>query len=216
VRRAARRSYSSAAPLSADARQRIVCEARARRPAARAATGGLRADASRTAVRAPPPPSFLLQPQLANFKGPLTLSVTVGPPPPVLELVGASESWTPRQVVGALLADRSTGRVSTGQRVSLAALEEVRSVERDGGSYIYYEARSRGGPSAVDPRAATFRRAAGVVARRGDYYYSLSLSAPERLWPELAPAYAAALDSFRLDAPGPAFRDPDTPALQLW
>ena len=39
--------YNSAAPLSSDARQRIVCE-------------------------------------VANFKGPLTLSLTVGPPPPVL------------------------------------------------------------------------------------------------------------------------------------
>ena len=51
--------------------------------------------------------------------------------------------------------------------MSLAALEAVR-VERHGDDdYIYYETASRGGPTFVDPKAATYRRGAGVVARRG-------------------------------------------------
>ena len=124
------------------------------------------------------------------------------------ESVGPPETWKPRQIVGALLADRSTGRVSSGQRVSLAALEAVR-VERHGDDdYIYYETASRGGPTFVDPKAATYRRGAGVVARRGGYYYSLSGSCPERLWSEVAPLFARALESFRRDAPGAEFREP--------
>ena len=124
------------------------------------------------------------------------------------ESIGAPETWQPRQIVGALLADRSTGRVSSGQRVSLASLEAVRVERRGDQDYIFYETASRGGPTFVDPKAATYRRGAGVVARRGGYFYSLAGTCPERLWPEVEPLFARALDSFRLDAPGPAFRDP--------
>jgi hypothetical protein len=107
--------------------------------------------------------------------------------------------------------------VSSGQRISLATVEGVRTVEVEGATYIFYEAVSRGGPNFIDPKAATYRRAAGVVARRGAYFYTLAASCPERLWGEVEPLFGAALASFRLDAqPGSAFRDPDTSSLQFW
>lgn len=98
--------------------------------------------------------------------------------------------------------------MSSGQRVSLATVEAVRVERRGDDDYIFYETASRGGPTFVDPKAATYRRGAGVVARRGGYFYSLSGSCPERLWPEVAPLFARALESFRLDAPGENFREP--------
>jgi len=171
--------YASAAPLSADARQRIVCE-------------------------------------LANFKGPLTVSVTVGPPPPVLDLVGAPESWTPRQLAAALLADRSTGRVTSGQRISLASLEAVTSAVVDGGQYISFETVAQGSPTFVDPTAQTFRHAIGVTAGRDGYYYTLVLTAPERLWAEVQPLFTASVQSFRLTKPTESYRAPDTSSLQFW
>ena len=171
--------YSSAAPLSADARQRIVCE-------------------------------------LVNFKGPLTASVTVGPPPPVLALLGPQSGWTPKQVVAALLADRSTGRVSTGQRVSMASLESVSAVDVGGAPYFYFETVAQGSPNFVDPKAQTFRRALGVVACREGYYYTMMITAPERLWDECEAGFKASVTSFRLDEKTDEFRAPDTPSLQFW
>jgi hypothetical protein len=106
--------------------------------------------------------------------------------------------------------------VSSGQRVSLASVEEVRVVEQAGGAYIFYQAVSRGGPNFVDPKAATYRRGAGVIARRGDYYYTLSGSCPERLWGEVEPLFGAALASFRLEEPGRDFRSPDASPFQLF
>ncbi len=117
--------------------------------------------------------------------------------------------------MGALLADRATGRVSSGQRVSLAAVEAIRTEQRGADTYIFYEAVSRGGPTMVDPKAATYRRGCGVVARRGDYFYTLAGSCPERLWPEVEPLFAHALDSFRLNATGAEYRDPGQ-GLQLF
>ena len=74
--------------------------------------------------------------------------------------------------------------------------------------YIFYETASRGGPTFVDPKAATYRRGAGVVARRGGYFYSLAGTCPERLWSEVEPLFARALNSFHLDATGEDFREP--------
>ena len=107
-------------------------------------------------------------------------------------------------------ADRSTGRVASGQRVSLASVEDVRVDDQSpGGPYIFYDAVSRGGPNFVDPKAATYRHGAGVVARRGEYYYTLSGSCPERLWGEVEPLFKAAFASFRLEEPGRRYTAPD-------
>jgi len=164
--------YQSAAPLSADSRQRIVTS-------------------------------------LAVLSGPLTLSLVVGPPSPAyLEAqTAAGGVLSPTDEVKLLLADRATGRVSSGQRISLAAVEGVR-VGEGPEPPIFYEAVSRGGPTAVDAKAVTYRRSAGVVRRRAGYFYTLAYAAPEARFEELRPLLVASLESFELEAPGDEFVDP--------
>ena len=88
-------------------------------------------------------------------------------------------------------------------------VEAVRAETRpDGTTYIFYAATSRGGPTVVDPKAATYRRGCGVIARRGDFFYTLAGTCPERLWPEVEPLFARTMASFALDAPGADYRDP--------
>ena len=81
--------YSSAAPLSADARQRIVCE-------------------------------------LVALPQAVTLSVSVGPPNAIL--ASDTAQWTPEQVAAAVLIDKSTARVSSGQRVAMSDVTRAEEV----------------------------------------------------------------------------------------
>lgn len=46
-----------------------------------------------------------------------------------------------------VLADRSTSRLSTGQRTSLNDIEDVRVVKKDGSTYVLYEHLSQVGTS---------------------------------------------------------------------
>ena len=53
------------------------------------------------------------------------MAVAVGPPPEGV-FKGAPESWTADDVATVVLADKSTARVSTGQRVALSAVENAK------------------------------------------------------------------------------------------
>lgn len=68
----------------------------------------------------------------------------------------------------------------------------------------------------MDGASKTYRHAVGATAKRGDYYYTLTCSAPERLWPDLEGPYKQAVASFRLTQPTSAYRDPSTPGLAFW
>jgi hypothetical protein len=48
-------------------------------------------------------------------------------------------TWAPRTVALTVLADRSTARVTTGQRVSLSSVESAAAEQRDGQTYYVYE-----------------------------------------------------------------------------
>jgi hypothetical protein len=124
-----RDTYSSAEPMSPDARQRIVYE-------------------------------------LISFKGPMTATVTVGPAPPKLAAKDPAE-WKPQQVAEAVLADRATGRIATGQKVSLAEVETATKEVIGGVEYVYYEYISQGSPNLAERESTTFRHSLGVTARRG-------------------------------------------------
>jgi hypothetical protein len=93
--------YSSAAPLTADARQRIVC-------------------------------------QLAYLSDAVTVNVSVGPPGPVLKAKDPT-TWTAKLVAEQVLVDKSTARVTSGQRVSLSSVEEAAVEDREGIKYYVYE-----------------------------------------------------------------------------
>jgi len=175
--------YSSAAPLSADARQRIVAE-------------------------------------LVDLKAAVTVSVTVGPPPPAGPLADAGTppaAWPPRAVADAVLVDRSTARTTAGQRLALATVESVEAVPGfaggEGVAWLYQHA-AQGSPSSRTASKESYRRAWALTAvRKGKngapYLFTLNLACPQDLWPALGPAFKAAALSFALDAPTDAYVAPD-------
>ncbi|KAL4525269.1 hypothetical protein Ndes2526A_g07346 [Nannochloris sp. 'desiccata'] len=170
--------YSSAAPLTADARQRIVCE-------------------------------------LADLIDAITVSVSVGPPAGSLRTTPQSQ-WTAKQVAAEILADRSTARVTSGQRVSLNTIEEANSVEKDGTIYYIYEHISQGSPTLATTSRETYRHSLAVTAARPGleegslFLYTLNMACPEEKWTELESAYRHGVGSFTLVAnPGTDYVAPD-------
>ena len=172
-----RETYSSAEPMSPDARQRIVYEL------------------------------------ISFLQGPLTATVTVGPAPPKLAKVDQKE-WKPRQIAEGVLADRATGRIASGQKVSLAEVESAKKESIDGVDYVYYEYISQGSPNLQEREATTFRHSVGVTAIRGEYLYTCTFSAPESFWDINSDGFEKAIRSFRLTAPNKKkFREPGNEGL---
>jgi len=172
--------YSSAAPLSADARQRNVCE-------------------------------------LVDLGDAVTLSVSVGPPSPILA-GSAPSSWDPKTVAEAVLIDRSTARISSGQRVSLNSVEAVQTVDKGGRSYILYEHVSRGSPTLTDPGKETYRHAFSMTAVRNGqdgtpYLYTLTVQSPQALWADVEAKFKETALSFELI---PETRDYVAPDRDPW
>ncbi|WIA34603.1 hypothetical protein OEZ86_012923 [Tetradesmus obliquus] len=168
--------YSSAAPLSADARQRIVGE-------------------------------------LFDLRKFVTASVTVGPASGVLKDLPQQE-WRPREVALTVLVDRSTARLSSGQRTALNDVIEARTEERNGQTYFVYEHTSQGSPTVANPRAETYRHALAVTTTRPGldgkpYLFTLNMSCPQSLWADMADGFKTAVDSFTLVEPTNAYIAPD-------
>ena len=59
----------------------------------------------------------------------------MGPAPPKLAKVDQKE-WKPRQIAEGVLADRATGRIASGQKVSLAEVESAKKESIDGVDYV--------------------------------------------------------------------------------
>jgi hypothetical protein len=168
--------YSSAAPLTADARQRIVCE-------------------------------------LVSLMDAVTVSVSVGPPSGTLRTT-KPEEWTAKQLAEQVLLDRSTGRVSSGQRVSLSTVEDAQFVTKNGIQYCLYEHVSQGSPTLISNSGTTYRHARAVtVARPGLdnelYLYTLNVSCPQERWEDLEEPFMRAIQSFTLDKEGPNYIAPN-------
>lgn len=168
--------YSSAAPLTADARQRIVSE-------------------------------------LVSLQDAVTVSVSVGPPSGTLVGKDSSE-WTAKQLAEQVLLDRSTGRITSGQRISLSTVEEARFVDKGGVRYCVYEHVSQGSPTMLSSSGTTYRHARAVtVMREGlegePYLYTLNVSCPQERWEDLEGPFMRAVESFTLEAPGSGFVQPN-------
>ena len=168
--------YSSAAPLTPDARQRIVAE-------------------------------------LVDLKLAVTVSVTVGPPSGTLKTTTQSQ-WTAQQVAEEVLIDRSTARITSGQRVSLGSVESASAVDKDGTRYYFYEHMSQGSPNLYSRTKETYRHALAVTASRpglngSTYLYTLNLSCPQELWNDVENGFKQSVDSFRLLPPGKEYVAPD-------
>ncbi|KAG2440805.1 hypothetical protein HXX76_003660 [Chlamydomonas incerta] len=172
--------YSSAAPLTADARQRIVSE-------------------------------------VFDFKNFVTASMTVGPASGVLKDRNPAE-WKPREVALTVLVDRSTARTTAGQRVALNDVQESHLEARDGQQYWVYEHVSQGSPTITSRTKESYRHALAITSWRNGqdgspYLYTLNLSCPEQLWPELEPVFKAAVAGFALL---PTTRDYIPPDKDPW
>jgi len=146
--------------------------------------------------------------ELISFKGPMTATVTVGPFPPKLR-GKKPEEWKPKQVAEAVLADRATGRIATGQKVSLAEVEYARGEKIGDVDYVYYEYISQGSPNLAERESTTFRHSFGVTAARGEYLYTYTISAPETLWDVNAAGFEQGIRAFKLVEPNKKkFREP--------
>lgn len=168
--------YSSAAPLTADARQRIVCE-------------------------------------LIDLRNFVTVSMTVGPAAGVLKERPPAE-WRAREVASTVLIDRSTARVTNGQRVALNDVEEAHVEDRQGGRVFVYEHLSQGSPTPLERSKETYRHALAVTAVRPGmdgtpYLFTLNLSCRQEMWDDLQPVFQRCVDSFKLDTPSAAYIPPD-------
>lgn len=168
--------YSSAAPLTADARQRIVLE-------------------------------------LVDLINAVTISVSVGPPAGTLKTTPQS-AWTPRQVAEQVLIDRSTARVTSGQRVSLNTVESATSAEKLGSPYYIYEHISQGSPTLMSQSRETYRHALAVTAIRpglegSPFLYTLNVACPQQKWSELEEPFRKCVESFVLVDPGREYVAPD-------
>ena len=153
--------------------------------------------------------------ELISFKGPLTTVVTVGELPPKL-LNKPEKEWTAKNVANAILADKSTGRVAGGQKISLAEVDNaVKEEKEDGTTYYYYEYISQGSPNSKEGEATTYRHARGVTAVRDGFAYTVSMSTPERFWDEMDEGFDQSIRAFSLDAPGKKYRKPGDEGLDI-
>ena len=172
-----RDTYSSAEPMSPDARQRIVYE-------------------------------------LISFKGPMIGHRHRRPDPPRPRGQGPEGVRAPKQVAESVLSDRATGRIATGQKVSLAEVEFARGEKIGDIDYVYYEYISQGSPNLAERESTTFRHSLGVTARRGAYLYTYTISAPETLWDVNAAGFEQGIKAFKLVEPNKKkFREPGNEGL---
>ncbi|KAL6615589.1 hypothetical protein ACP70R_037859 [Stipagrostis hirtigluma subsp. patula] len=167
--------YSSAAPLSPDARQRIVSE---------------RVDMINNVV----------------------ISVSIGPPNPRFLPSKDKSTWDAKDVADCILSDRSTLKVTTGQRMTESSVLDAHSTDVEGEPYWYYEYLVRKSPtkSALEPNL--FRHNVACTAERDGYLYSLNASTLSKQWDSMGPFLQKAVESFRLLPPTekyvPPYKDP--------
>ncbi len=154
--------------------------------------------------------------ELISVKGPLTAVVTVGELPPRL-LNKSEKEWTAKNVANAILADKATGRVASGQKISLAEVDNaVKEEKEDGTTYYYYEYISQGSPNSKEGEATTYRHARGVTAVRDGFAYTVSMSTPERFWEEMDEGFNQSIRAFSLDQPGKKYRKPGDEGLGIF
>ncbi|KAJ1284336.1 hypothetical protein BS78_03G196200 [Paspalum vaginatum] len=167
--------YSSAAPLSPDARQRIVSE---------------RVDMIHNVV----------------------ISVSIGPPNSRFLPSKDKSSWDPKDVADCILSDRSTLKVTTGQRMTESSVLDAHSAEVNGEPYWYYEYLIRKSPTKSAPEPNLFRHNVACTAERDGYLYSLNASTLSKQWESMGPFLQKTVASFRLLPPTenyvPPYKDP--------
>lgn len=167
--------YSSAAPLSPDARQRIVSER-------------------------------------IDLKNNLVISVSVGPPNSAFLKSNDINSWVPKAVAQSVLADKSTARMTMGQRVAEVSIVDTHKEEVDGVPYFYYEYLVQKSPTMMQGGLDVFRHSVAVTTEREGYLYSLNASTLDSRWKAMGPLFNETIASFRITPPTeeyvPPYKDP--------
>ncbi|KAG8056177.1 hypothetical protein GUJ93_ZPchr0001g33096 [Zizania palustris] len=167
--------YSSAAPLSPDARQRIVSE---------------RVDMIHNVV----------------------ISVSIGPPNSRFLLSKDKSTWDPKDVADCILADKSSLKVTTSQRMTESSVLDAHSSDVDGEPYWYYEYLVRKSPTQSAQEPNLFRHNIACTAERDGYLYSLNASTLSKQWESMGPSLQKTVASFHLLPPTdnyvPPYKDP--------
>ncbi|KAF8676016.1 hypothetical protein HU200_047519 [Digitaria exilis] len=171
--------YSSAAPLSPDARQRIVSE---------------RVDMIHNVV----------------------ISVSIGPPNSRFLASKDKNSWDPKDVADCILSDRSTLKVTTGQRMTESSVLDAHCTEVDGEPYWYYEYLVRKSPTKSAPEPNLFRHNVACTAERDGYLYSLNASTLSKQWESMGPFLQKTVSSFRLLPPTESYVPPYKDPWRFW
>lgn len=202
--------YSSAAPLSPDARERITCElvdfkVRPTFPLIKKKKKKKSSILSHAFTPLCP----------TGSQGPITAAVSVGPVPPDLKKL-QREEWTPERVTRSVLADRSPGRQPGVGRLPVSEIERVEPIESEGVTYLIYEHIAQGSPTLVDKSSETYKHSWASTAERDGYFYTLNLTAPEIYWEEVGYLLKRSAMSFRLLQPGRDFVPPYAQPWRFW
>lgn len=171
--------YSSAAPLSADARQRIVSER-------------------------------------LDIKDNLVISVSIGPPNNRFLTSKDKNTWDAKDVAESVLSDKSTARVTTGERVTEKSVINVHSDKVDGEPYWYYEYIAQKSPTTSVQQSDVFRHSLAVTVEREGYLYSLNASALSPSWNTMEPLLRETISSFRLTPPTQNYVPPYKDPWRIW
>eukprot|EP00249_Psilotum_nudum_P004168 c17711_g1_i2 orf=261-1184(-) len=165
--------YSSAAPLSPDARQRIVSER-------------------------------------LDIKDNIVISVSIGPPNPAFLKTKDKKSWNANDVANSVLCDKSTARMTTGQRIADSEIVNADTQMVDGQPYWYYEYLTKKSPGIYG--ADVYRHSLAATSERDGYLYSLTMSTIDSRWSVLRPLFKKTIASFHMVPPTknyvPPYKDP--------
>ncbi|KAJ1411015.1 PsbP family [Sesbania bispinosa] len=171
--------YSSAAPLSPNARLRIVSER-------------------------------------VDIVDNLIISVTVGPPNSGFIKSKDKSKWTAKDVADSVLADKSSLRVTSSQRLTESSVLDTHSSEIDGEPYWYYEYIVRKSPTSITEQPNLFRHYLASTAERDGYLYSISASTLSPRWNKVGPIFEKTVNSFRLISPTENYVPPDKDPWRFW
>uniref|UniRef100_I1JUJ3 PsbP C-terminal domain-containing protein n=1 Tax=Glycine max TaxID=3847 RepID=I1JUJ3_SOYBN len=139
-------------------------------------------------------------------------SIQIGPPNSSYIKSKDKSEWTAKDVADSVLADRSSLRVTSSQRLEESSVLNTHSSEIDGEMYWYYEYLVRKAPLRLTDESSTYRHYLASTAERDGYLYSISASTVSPRWEKLGPFLDKAVSSFRLLSPTenyvPPYKDP--------
>ncbi|KAI7989067.1 hypothetical protein LOK49_LG13G02466 [Camellia lanceoleosa] len=176
--------YSSAAPLSPDARLRIVSE---------------RVDII---------DNLIISISFVDFQS----LVQIGPPNSQFLKSKDKSTWSVKDVADSVLSDKSALRITSSQRMAESSVLDAHSSEIDGEPYWYCEYLIRKSPTKTVQESNLFRHYVSSTCERDGYLYSLSASTLNKQWNVMGPFLEKTAASFRLLPPTenyvPPYKDP--------